>query len=171
MNIIPMIGVIGDSEIDCQDLVELAYKIGQLIAKKGAALVCGGRTGVMEFACKGAFDAGGLTIAILPTHKKSDANSFCKIRIPTGLGWARNSLVVLASDVVIAIGGKSGTLSEIAYAWMYEKPIIALTSKLVKGWSTELAGKKIDDRRDNAIIPADSAEKAIDIAFKIIEKC
>ncbi len=120
---IKKISVIGSSEATKEEY-EVAYELGKLLAKKGYVVVCGGRTGVMEAVCKGAKEEGGLTIGILPTLDESSANPYVDIRIPTGLGWFRNPLVVLASNKVIAVGGAYGTLSEIAYAFMFEKEIV-----------------------------------------------
>jgi hypothetical protein len=96
---------------------QVAYELGKLIAREGWTLVCGGREGVMEAACRGAKEAGGLTVGILPSLDASDANDYVDIKIPTGLGYARNILVVRASRFIIAINGKYGTLSELAFAF------------------------------------------------------
>jgi uncharacterized protein (TIGR00725 family) len=93
-----------------------AEDVGRLLAERGAAIVCGGLGGVMEAACRGATQAGGTTIGILPGADRSAANPFVDVAISTGLGEARNALVVQAADAVIAVGGGYGTLSEIALA-------------------------------------------------------
>ena len=147
-----MIAVIGDSETENQEELKFAEQVGELIAKKGYILVCGGRGGVMEAAARGAKRAGGITVGILPGYTKEEANPFIDVVILTGIGWARNQIVVLSADAVIAIGGRSGTLSEIAYAWMYNKPICAIIG--FGGWSEKLAGKRIDDRRSDIIYVA-----------------
>ncbi|MHA1616955.1 MAG: TIGR00725 family protein [Candidatus Njordarchaeales archaeon] len=164
---LPLIGIIGDSETSNQDESRFAEKLGEEIAKKGYILICGGRGGVMEAAAKGAKRFGGITVGILPGFSKDEANPYIDIALPTGLGWARNSIVVLASDVIIAIGGKSGTLSEIAYAWMYGKPIIAV--KGFGGWSEKLAGSRIDERRKDYIIPARTVEEIIRYLEKFLQ--
>lgn len=110
-----------------------AYELGRLIAQKGWILVCGGRTGVMEAACKGAKEKGGLTVGILPSVSGEDANAYVDIKIPTGLGYARNILVVRAVDIVIAVDGKYGTLSEIAFAFNENKPVIGIDTWEIKG--------------------------------------
>ena len=160
-----VIGIIGDSEAS-EEEYKFAYILGAELAKRGFVIISGGRTGVMEAVSKGAKSAGGLTLAILPSADKSEANPYVDIAIPTVLGWARNSLVPLASDIVIAIGGKAGTLSEIAYAWMYGKPIIAIVG--FGGWSEKLAGKKIDDRRPDFIYPARTVEEVLELIEKIL---
>jgi len=96
---------------------KIAYELGRLIASQGWVLVSGGREGIMEAACRGAKSVGGLTIGILPTLDGRDANRYVDIKIPTGLGYARNILVVRASRFVVAICGEYGTLSEIAFAF------------------------------------------------------
>jgi len=109
------IGVIGESQATKENY-ENAYEVGKLLASSGAALVCGGLSGVMEAACKGAKDAGGLTIGIIPSLDKSSANPYVDIVIPTGMGYARNVIVVRSADAIIAIGGRFGTLTEIGDA-------------------------------------------------------
>ncbi len=107
---------------------ELARKVGLLLAREGLAVVCGGLGGVMAAACEGAKAGGGLTVGILPGREKLDANVYVDLAIPTGLNEARNALVALAGDAVIAIGGGFGTLSEIALALRAGKAVAALAS-------------------------------------------
>jgi uncharacterized protein (TIGR00725 family) len=110
-----------------------AADVGRLIAERGAVLVCGGRGGAMEAACRGAKEAGGLTVGILPGSDRSEANPFVDVVLPTGLGEARNALVVGAADAVIAIGGGYGTLSEIALALKAGKRVIGLETWEIEG--------------------------------------
>ena len=105
---------------------DLAVEVGRIIAKNDCILICGGRGGVMEAACKGAKEAGGLTVGILPSIDGHDANRFLDVVIRTSYGYARNSLVVSAADVVVAINGSIGTLSEIALALNYERPVYVM---------------------------------------------
>ncbi len=142
------IGVIGGSQPD-KESRQNAFRIGQLIAEKGAILVCGGLSGVMEAASRGAKQAGGLILGILPGNSADDANIYVDIPVATGLGYARNSLVVMNSDVIIAINGQYGTLSEIAYGCIYGKKIIGIGT-----WDIE------------AVIKVKSAEEAVEEAFK-----
>jgi len=121
------IGVVGGRQVSNQ-ILDFAFHTGQEIAKRDAVLVCGGMGGVMEAACKGAKEKGGLTVGILPTVHAQDANSFVDVIIPTGMGLARNALIVSASDGIVAIGGKYGTLSEMAFAKQMDKPLISLQS-------------------------------------------
>ena len=120
-----MIGVIGAGSCD-NEIYEVARKVGVGIAKTGATLVCGGLGGVMEGACRGAHEAGGQTVGILPGHDRADANPYVSIPIVTDLGHARNILVVRTSDLLIAISGGYGTLSEISIALKLRRPVIGL---------------------------------------------
>ena len=124
------IGVIGAGECDAE-IKARAEETGRLIAKSGAVLVCGGRGGVMEAACRGAQQAGGLTVGILPGY--TGENAFCTVRVGTGLGVARNAVVVGSSDALIAIGGRHGTLSEIAMAGVLGKEVFGLNSWEIDG--------------------------------------
>ena len=107
--------------------------MGRLLAERGAVVVCGGLGGTMEAACRGAKQAGGTTVGLLPGGSRSDANPFVDVAIPTGLGEARNALVVRAADVVVAVGGGYGTLSEIALALKAGKRVVGLGSWEIDG--------------------------------------
>ncbi len=126
--LLPLIGVIGPGRSG-PELEAMAYQAGQLIAERGFGLVCGGLEGVMASACKGAFQAGGLTVGILPGSSAGEANSYVRIAIPTGMGEGRNLIVVRASIAVLALGGGLGTLSEIALALKLGVPVFG-----VKTW-------------------------------------
>ncbi|MCK4285649.1 MAG: TIGR00725 family protein [Candidatus Lokiarchaeota archaeon] len=153
------VSVIGASEID-KDIEEKTIEIGRLLAKNNYIVACGGLTGVMEAICKGAKEEGGLTIGIIPQQEKSMANKYIDIVIPCPFSQARNIVVVLTGDICLAISGKAGTLSEISFAWIYNKPIVALSS--VQGWSSKVANQKIDDRRNDMIYGVKTPEEAID---------
>jgi len=120
-----IIGVIGAGSCDDR-IYSIAEEMGRRIAESGAALICGGLGGVMEAASKGAKEAGGLTIGILPGFDKADANSYIDIPIVTGLSHEEMSLVVRSSDIVIAIAGGYGTLSEIALSLKMGKTVIGI---------------------------------------------
>jgi uncharacterized protein (TIGR00725 family) len=120
-----MIGVIGAGSCG-EEIYELARKVGHGIARTGAVLVCGGLGGVMEAACRGAHEAGGQTVGILPGGDKAQANPYVTIPIVTDLGHARNILVVRSADILVAISGGYGTLSEISIGLKLGKPIIGL---------------------------------------------
>ncbi len=126
------VGVIGGNEID-ERTYKIAYEIGREIARNGFILVCGGLGGVMEAASKGAKENGGITIGILPGIYKEDANKYIDIPIPTGISYARNMMVVLNSDVIIAVNGKYGTLSEISYANIFGKKVIGIETWKIDG--------------------------------------
>ncbi|MEO0079531.1 MAG: TIGR00725 family protein [candidate division WOR-3 bacterium] len=126
------IGVIGASQ--CASVLErLAEEVGRGIAEAGAVLVCGGREGVMAAACRGAKAAGGLTIGILPGSDRKEANEHVDIAIATGLGEARNLAIIRTADVLIAIGGSYGTLSEIGFALKMGKKVIGLQTWEIEG--------------------------------------
>jgi uncharacterized protein (TIGR00725 family) len=123
----PVIGVIGASASD-EAVNDLAYKTGRVIAQRGAVLINGGGPGVMEASARGAREAGGLTVGIVPSPEKKGANTFIDLVIATGMGQARNAVIVQSADGVIAVGGSYGTLSEVAFALKDGKPIAGLSS-------------------------------------------
>lgn len=147
------ISVIGAGHCDAATAA-LAEEVGRLIARAGSVLVCGGLSGVMEAACRGAKSEGGVTLGILPDLDRSAANLFLDYSICTGIGYARNLAVVASGDAVIAVGGQFGTLSEIGHALKLERPVI-----LLKSWEIFR----------NGIIPegifvAEHAQDAVDFA-------
>ena len=152
------IGVIGGSEVKPQ-VARLAEEVGREIARRGAVLICGGLGGVMEAACKGASEAGGLTIGILPGNNRREANPYVQIPIMTGIGYARNAVVVKSCHAIIAIDGSYGTLTEIGYALQSGIPVIGLNT-----W-----GLSIDDKQDKSIIPAKNPKDAVDKAIALIK--
>ena len=127
-----VVSVIGSSSAT-EEEYEVAYQVGRELARRGIAVVCGGRTGVMEAVCRGAKEEGGLTIGIMPSYDGHEANPYVDIRINTGMSWNRNPIVVASGDMVVAIGGHWGTLSEIAYALILGKYIV--------GYKTHDVGK------------------------------
>lgn len=127
-----IVSVIGSSN-SSEEEYEAAYFVGKELAKRGIAIVCGGRTGVMEAVCKGAKEEGGLTIGIMPSYDGHEANPYVDIKINTGMSWNRNPIVVASGEMVIAIGGHWGTLSEIAYALILGKYIVGYRTHPVDG--------------------------------------
>lgn len=121
-----VIGVIGESEFSDPANERHAEEIGRLIATAGHGLICGGLSGVMEAACRGAKSAGGTTIGILPGADPGRANRFVDYAIATGLGQMRNVIIVLSADALVAIGGGFGTLSEIGHALRAGKPLVGI---------------------------------------------
>jgi uncharacterized protein (TIGR00725 family) len=148
------ISVIGGSEGD-PDILGEAEVVGRGIAEAGALLVCGGRTGVMEAASRGASEAGGTVIGVLPTTDPKDANPYVTHVIATGIGQARNLAVVASGDAVIAIGGAWGTLSEIAFARRLERPVVALRSWPLRNRTGT----------DLGIVEAESGDEAVGVAL------
>jgi hypothetical protein len=142
------IAVIGGSRPGRQ-AVENAYEVGRLIARAGAVVVCGGLGGVMEAACRGAREEGGLAVGILPGGSPAEANPWVDVPIATGLGYVRNSLVVLNADAVIAVDGEYGTLSEIAYGKIHGKKVVGLGTWDVRG-----------------VVPAGSPAEAVRLALE-----
>lgn len=147
-----MAAVIGDARARDEDLV-MAEALGQAIVDAGYRLVTGGLGGIMLAASRGARrserHSPGDVVGILPTYSAEDANEFVDVAICTGMHHARNVVVVASGDIVFAVGGKSGTLSEIALAWKLGKPIIAVGDG--DGWAKRLAGIAVDDRREDQI--------------------
>jgi len=154
------ISVIGGSKIGT-DIYDLAYEVGREIAKNKAVLICGGLSGVMEAACKGASEEEGLTIGILPFTDESYANEYVDIKIPTGIGLARNLSVVLSAHAIIAVDGSYGTLSEISYAMTFKIPVIGL-----KTWEL----KPYYSKKSLNIIRAGTAGEAVKKAIREAKK-
>ena len=127
-----IIGVIGGRNVT-GELLATAEEVGRLIAEKGFNMVCGGLSGVMEAASKGVKEAGGLTIGVLPQDDKGYANKYIDAPIATGMGIGRNVIIARTADVLIAVGGEYGTLSEIAFSLQLGKPVIGIGSWDIKG--------------------------------------
>ena len=152
------------------ELAREAEALGAGLVEAGYRVVTGGLGGVMEAVSRGARlaagDDEGRVVGILPGLDSSEANEHVEIVLPTGMGYARNVLVVAAGDAVVAVGGRSGTLSELAMAWQFGKPLVALD--LGEGWSSRLAGEAIDDKRPDRIHRATSATHAIEIIGRLL---
>ncbi len=127
-----IVSVIGGHSCN-KEVEQLAHNLGVKLTKVVDILACGGLSGTMKAVCSGFKAAGGLTIGILPSYDKNDANAFVDISIPTGMGLARNVLVVKSADVVVALPGEMGTLSEVAYCLQFGIPVISLNSWDIKG--------------------------------------
>lgn len=155
------IGIIGSNSSQCsRDLYDFAYKLGLLLGKKGVTILNGGMQGIMEAVSKGVKDSGNknsCVVGILPSDNSQNANKYLDVKIPTGIGYARNSILVLSSDIIIALGGGAGTLNEITYAWQYGKKVYCYTG--VEGWSQKLAGQNLDNRKDSLLIGFNSLEQ------------
>jgi uncharacterized protein (TIGR00725 family) len=155
------VAVIGPARCEPDsEAARLGEEVGRLLAEAGVSLVCGGMGGVMEAACRGAGEAGGEAIGIVPGHEIDEANEFCTHVVATGIGHARNLAVVSSGKAVIAIGGEWGTLSEIGFSRAIGRTVIALRS-----W--ELSGR---ERMAGApgVVPADSAGEAVGLALEAL---
>ncbi|MBV8983259.1 MAG: TIGR00725 family protein [Acidimicrobiia bacterium] len=130
--------VVGGGEAGAE-AVAVAEDVGRELARRGAVVLCGGLGGVMEAACRGAKAEGGTTVGILPTDDRRHANEYVDIAIATGMGEARNALVVRAADVVLAIDGEFGTLSEIALALRTGTPVVGIDT-----WELSIGGQEVD---------------------------
>ncbi len=149
----PYVAVVGSGEAT-GELYEKAHEVGRHVAEKGGIVVCGGLSGVMEAAARGATEAGGTSIGILPDEERKRANPYLSYAITTGTGHARNLAVVCSGDVVIAVGGEYGTLSEIGLALKVGRPVVSLMS-----W--ELPGH---------VTVASSPEEAAEAAFAVAKR-
>lgn len=156
------VAVSGGGEADGETCGQ-AEDLGRELALRGAVVVTGGLGGVMEAACRGAKAAGGTTVGILPSEHRTDANAWVDVAVPTGLGEARNALVVRAADAVVALDGGFGTLSEIALALRLGKPVVAIGT-----WQLARRGVAVE-----AVVPAtgaaDAADKAVALARAQLE--
>jgi uncharacterized protein (TIGR00725 family) len=146
-----IIAVIGGRKTE-KALLKEAEEVGRLIARRGATLVCGGLSGVMEAASKGAKSEGGLTVGILPQNDSKDANKYIDIPLATGLGISRNVIIARAADALVAVGGAYGTLSEIAFALQIGKPVIGIKTWDIKG-----------------VISVENAVDAVNKVFELLE--
>lgn len=144
------ISVIGTGEANAEQY-ESAREVGRLVAERGGVLVCGGRGGVMEAAARGATEAGGVAIGILPDEDRRRANPYLSYSLVSGIGQARNLAVACSGEAVIAVGGGYGTLSEIGFARRFGRAVISLDS-----W--DLAGH---------VTAADSPAEAVEEAFAL----
>ena len=168
-----MMAVVGNGQLAHDDPRYLAARaLGKLAVDHGFRVLCGGMGGVMEAACRGAHESGsyreGDTVGLLPGNLAASANPWVDIAIPTGLGHLRNGLVASAAAVV-AVGGGAGTLSEVAFAWMQRRPIVALVAD---GWSGELAGRSLDDkpRLHGPIARAADPQEAIALVVSLLAR-
>ncbi|MGA2112950.1 MAG: TIGR00725 family protein [Anaerolineales bacterium] len=152
-----LIAVIG-GHLCTPEEAELAMAVGQRLAMARATLICGGGGGVMEAACRGARGAGGHTIGILPGEDPEQANEFVEFPLATGLGGARNVILILSAWATIAIGGEGGTLSEIGYALRLGKPVVSLHSWDPAMW---------DGERPAGILLASTADEAVKLALEV----
>lgn len=162
--LISVCGSDGDDTNLTSYALETAESVGKLIAKRNGVIVCGGRDGVMKAVCKGAKNENGITIGILP-NSQNEANEFIDIALATGIGHKRNFLVISAGDAVIAIGGRWGTLNEISFAMIFDKPLILIRG--TGGIVDEIINGKLLKNVYSAYHIVDSAEEAVEKAFEL----
>jgi uncharacterized protein (TIGR00725 family) len=155
------IGVIGSNKSQCSDdLYQFAYEVGLLLGKKGHTVINGGMQGVMEAVSKGVKESQNTeskVVGILPFNNSDGCNDYLDVKIPTGIGFARNSVIALSSDILIALGGGAGTLSEISFAWQYGKKVFCYMD--VRGWSQNLANIDLDNRKSDLLVGFQSMEE------------
>jgi uncharacterized protein (TIGR00725 family) len=158
-----IIGVMGSADCDAATYAA-ARELGRLLAEAGFVLLCGGGTGVMEAAARGASESGGLTVGILPGRDagESPANPYIEVPLFTGISYARNFVNAVSSDVLVAVAGGLGTLSEIALALKCGKPVVLLGS-----WRFEIPGFVEPPNLHRAATPADAAALARRLAAEI----
>jgi len=157
----PRIAVCAPGEASDEELL-LAGAVGRLVAERGCTLVCGGLGGAMAAACRGAKEAGGVTIGIIPGYDERAANPWVEHVICTGLGQARNVLVAATGQALIAVGGGWGTLSEIALGLRLGRPVV-----LLGGWADLLTNEvraRLEDL-EGTVVTAETAEAAVDAAI------
>ena len=147
----PVVAVIGGATCTVQE-GEWAEGVGRELATRGVVVICGGRKGVMEAACRGTKEGGGLTVGVLMGTDREAANPYVDVVIATGIGEARNAIIVRTAQAVVAVGGEYGTLSEIAFALKRNLPVAGLAT-----WEFQRGGKVAD-----AIYRAESPEEAVD---------
>ena len=163
------IGVIGYNHNSLPSkTLDIAYDVGKEIAKKNAVLICGGLGGVMEYACKGAKDYGGLTVGIVPQNDPLKANEFCDIVISTGIGNSRDFIVSYTSDGIISVGGGVGTLIELCVGYIAKKIMISIEDS---GGTSEIYGGKFLDERELVLIEKyRSPSRAVDYIINSLQK-
>lgn len=161
------ITVIGHGKNGCTPEHEkTAYEVGAEVARSGSVLVTGGLDGIMSAASRGAKDAGGITVGIIPQGDFSHANEFCDIVVPSGMGMSRDFLTALSADGVIIVGGGSGTLSEMCAADMHKKPMVAIRN--LGGSAEPYIGRFLDHRRHVRIAGADTPKEAVQLLLGMI---
>ncbi len=160
--------VIGSDKDHCSETAyRTAYQVGAEVAKRGAVLLSGGLGGVMEAASRGAKEAGGFVIGIIPQDEKKAANAYCDVVIATGIGHARDFLTAYSADAIIVVEGGSGTMIEISAAYQKMIPIIAIRGS--GGIADKMVDSYVDDRRLEIVFGEASAEKAVDTALRLVE--
>ncbi len=165
----PVVSVVGDARLEDPVRIETAHDLGAALLAAGFRIVTGGLGGLMEAVSFGARHCPhwqeGLIVGLLPSYRASDANPWCDVVIPTGMQLARNVLVVASADVVLAVGGGAGTLSEIALASQLGKPVVALGTQ---GWAGRLGGEVLDARSRLPVRGCESVEEAVAACVELL---
>lgn len=162
------IAVIGYNQDKSNEITnKIAYEVGIEIAKSGAILISGGLGGVMEHACKGAKEHGGLTVGIIPQEEVQFANKFCDVVIATGIGYARDFVVATSADGIIAVGGGVGTLIELCVGYMLKKILVTIPSS--GGTAENFGGRYLDGRKRVFIQTSENARSAVKIISDYFE--
>ncbi|MFQ6075211.1 MAG: TIGR00725 family protein [Candidatus Bathyarchaeia archaeon] len=161
--------VIGYGGEHCtEEAYDIAYRVGKEVARRGAVLVTGGLGGVMEAASKGAAEADGLVVGIIPQDEKGYANPNCDIVIPTGIGHARDFITAYAADAVVVVGGGVGTMVEACAAYLKSKPIVSVTGS--GGVADRIAGTYLDDRQLVRIVGEEDPRMAVEVALNLLNQ-
>lgn len=145
-------------------IYEITEVVGKMVAEKNAIIICGGKGGIMESACKGAKSVGGITVGVVSGNKRGTSNQYVDVEVVSGtINCGEEALIISMSDALIILGGGAGTLQEITLAYRNNKPMVALVG--LEGWGKKLANTYLDDRKKVKIISAKTPKEAIDIVF------
>jgi hypothetical protein len=159
------IGIIGPNKSGCsEELYKFGEILGQRLSSNNRTIICGGLGGFMEAVCKGTKCSTntfyGQTIGILPDATSEMVNPYVDIVIPTGIGIARNIIIINSADIIIAAGGGAGTLSELAFAWQKKKRVLCVSE--FGGWASKIANKDLDNRAKGLLIAVESISDILD---------
>ncbi len=158
------IAFIGPNSENCSDqLYDFGVELGRAVATADTIIICGGRGGFMEAVCRGAKESAGTfkgqTLGILPEATAESANRWVDVTIPTGMGLARNAIIVNSGDIIVAAGGGTGTLSELAFACQMGKKVLCITT--FDGWAARLAAADVDAISPGLLIPVATIEEIL----------
>ena len=163
------ISVVGYNSDSCTKAAyDAAYRVGREVARMGGVVVCGGLGGVMEAACKGAREAGGISLGIVPSGDPGQANDYCDFVVATDLGHSRNFLVAYSADAMVVVGGGAGTLIEAAAAYQEGKAVV--TVRGTGGVADEYAGRFLDGRKKRKVLGSSTPEEAVEKAIRLAKR-
>lgn len=171
------IGVIGSAGSEeyfdrkpSKKIYQVAEKVGELVAQNGAILITGGKGGIMEAACRGAKSKGGITVGIVKGKERKTANLYVDLEIVSGMeGCGEETMLILSCDGLIALGGGSGTLQELAIAYRNKKPVVVIEN--LSGWAEKLTKSYLDQRKNIKFRLAKNPQEAIEILLRNINQC